>query len=262
MVCSLALLPAILTLIPTSHAWYSTVTLPQCEGGSQWWDDLSNPGEETKQILLGPAVATPPYTEGEFYSLPNRNITLQCLLEKPPLDSLISLTYNTSYMDNMQTLVTTLRCEGDDCRREETGGSPSQACTIAVFDSHNLQRVFPLPPHLPPACQEDRMAQLSVSLASPQSPHILLSIPDTGLAQTGTYQCSLLRQCQPSNHSQAEGEMGAPIAVTKSLYLMVYSYYGYQSDLIIALSGLAISFFIALLSAAIGWQPKDSVDHL
>ena len=33
----------------------------------------------------------------------------QCLLEKPPLDSLISLTYNTSYMDNMQTLVTTLR---------------------------------------------------------------------------------------------------------------------------------------------------------
>ena len=27
----------------------------------------------------------------------------------------------------------------------------------------------------------------------------------------------------------------------------VYSYYGYQTDLIIALSGLAISFFIALV---------------
>ena len=30
--------------------------LPQCEGGSQWWDDLSNPGEETKQVDTGQAM--------------------------------------------------------------------------------------------------------------------------------------------------------------------------------------------------------------
>ena len=76
-------------------------------------------------IKLGPVVASPPYTEGEFYSVEKRNVAVeviddddghdddgdvvQCHIESAPEDSLVILTYNSSYMDNMKTLIPTHR---------------------------------------------------------------------------------------------------------------------------------------------------------
>ena len=93
-------------------------------------------------IKLGPVLASPPYTEGEFYSVENRNDSAievliwshfakniakktlqktlekktldnrniaQCQIENAPAASLVILTFNSSYMENMKTLVTTRR---------------------------------------------------------------------------------------------------------------------------------------------------------
>merc|ERR1719233_123925 len=135
-----------------------------------------------------------------------------------------------------------------------------EACTIALFDGDTLDRIDPVPAHLPPACTTQRMANLissaEVSLSS-STPHLTLSISRVQLDMTGTYQCSVLRRCNPPiNKKQLEQE---PVSVSKSLFLKVYPFPDYRSDMVVASTTLAIAALVVLVTALVSSRSEDPV---
>merc|ERR1719284_2317905 len=77
---------------------------------------------------------------------------------------------------------------------------------------------------------------------------VRITIPKIELEQTGTYQCSVLRRCHPIAKKEAKDDSEQePVAITKSLYMKVYPFPDYQPDLVVALSGLAVTSVILLV---------------
>jgi len=255
-------------------AWYNTSKLDECDLAKKWDVTLT-----TSQIKLGPDVPSAPFSEGEYYSIEERNVTLECLLPKVPELSYIAFTFNSSYVEDMKTAVVRRRqvCVTDEGRIKEceegrkegkkvkTSESEEkiEACTVALFDGDTLDRIDPVPAHLPPACSTQRMASLmssaEVSLSS-STPHLTLSMSRVQLDMTGTYQCSVLRRCNPPiNQKQLEQE---PVSVSKSLFLKVYPFPDYRSDMVVASTTLAIAAVVVLVTALVSSRSEDPVDHL
>ena len=114
-----------------------------------------------------------------------------------PSDSLIIVTFNTSYMENMKTLVVTRRTNtsspaswltgkvGDSGDSTTSTDGLGEACTIALFNGSSFKQLEPTS-DLPPACAAQRLALLNHSVsASITTPTITLAIAATKLSQTG-----------------------------------------------------------------------------
>jgi len=257
----------ILWTLPTCFAWYTTSHLSSCDPEQSW--NITIPDEdEPSPIKLGPVEATPPYTEGEFYSVEKRNVAVECHIESAPADSLIILTYNSSYMENMKTLVPTYRSNET---RNDT--ADQGMCTILLYNATTLTQMQLPMVDMPPACPGDQMAKLNVTVSAAviseevnsgnmMSSTIRLTIPEIKLDQTGTYQCSVLRRCHPPPNPKAkETSEEEAVAITKSLYMKVYEFPDYQPDLVVALSGLAVTSVILLVSITVERTASGGPDH-
>jgi len=260
-------------LISQVRAWYNTSQLAECDLAKKW--DVT---QTAAQIKLGPDVPSAPFSEGEYYSIEERNVTLECLLPKVPELSYIALTFNTSYVEDMKTAVVRRRpaclTKGRKMGECEKGGEEGnkvskseseqkfEACTIALFDGDTLDRIDQLPSHLPPPCTTQRMTSLipSAEMSLSSSPHLTLSMTRVQLNMTGTYQCSVLRSCNPAiNQNQLDQE---PVSVSKSLFLKVYPFPDYRSDMVVASTTLAIAALVVLVTALVSSRSEDPVDHL
>jgi len=261
-----------------ANAWYNASLLEDCDP-VQKWDVM----EHVKKIRLGPLVPTAPFSEGEYYSTEDKNVTLECKLPKLPPESYISLTFNSTYVEDMKTAVVRLRpfCKTEegkiqefcdnDVEKDEEGASgtsetesvpPIEACTIAVFDGDTLDRIDPIPEHLPPLCNSQRLSGLQASVdLDTQTPHLTLSISSVQLEQTGTYQCSVLRACNPAFNAALKEKQEA-LSVSKSLFLKVYPFPDYRSDMVVASTALAIASLVVLVTVLVSHQTEEPVDHL
>jgi len=268
---------AMVLVFAHADAWYNATTLEDCDP-VQKWDVTKN----IEEIRLGPIVPSAPFSEGEYYSIEDKNVTLECKLPKIPEKSYISFTFNTTYVKNMKTAVVRRRpfclteegkiqetCGNDLDREEEQKSSKDaeseekiEACTIALFDGDTLDRIDPIPDHLPPLCSNQRLAGIdaSVDLAAPR-PHLTLTISKVQLEQTGTYQCSVLRACNPAFNPTLLLNQEA-LAVSKSLFLKVYPFPDYRSDMVVASSSLAITSLVVVVIAVVSSKTKHPVDHL
>merc|ERR1719264_563117 len=99
-----------------------------------------------------------------------------------------------------------------------------------------------------------------VNSGTMMSSTIRLTISQTNLDQTGTYQCSVLRRCHPPPKTDDVSEEQL-VAITKSLYVKVYEYPDYQPDLLVALSGLAVTSVILLVSVAVERTASGGSDN-
>lgn len=255
----------ILWTLPTCFGWYTTSHLSSCPPNQPW--NVTIPDEdEPSPIKLGPVVASPPYTEGEFYSLEKRDVVVECHVESAPEDSLVILTYNSSYMDNMKTLLPTHRSNETRDDAAEQG-----MCIILLYNATTLNQLQLPMVDMPPACPSEQMAKLNLTVSAVviseevnsgtmMSSTIRLTISQTNLDQTGTYQCSVLRRCHPPPKTDDASEEQL-VAITKSLYVKVYEYPDYQPDLLAALSGLAVTSVILLVSVAVERTASGGSDN-
>jgi len=270
------LLGITLTLLSSqANAWYNASLLEDCDPVQKW--DVA---EHIEQISLGPLVSTAPFSEGEFYSTEDKNVTFECLLPKLPPMSYISLTFNSTYVANMKTAVVRRRpfciteegrvqekCEiveeQDEVPTSETDSEDkNEACTIAVFAGETMDRIDPIPEHLPTLCSTERISGLQAAVnLNTATPHLTLSISKVQLEQTGTYQCSALRSCNPAFNSALLEEQEA-LAVSKSLFLKVYPFPDYRSDMVVASTALAIASLVMAVTVMVSRRTKDPVDHL
>merc|ERR1712130_1096562 len=233
----------ILWTLPTCFGWYTTSHLSSCASDQPWNVTIPNE-DEPSPIKLGPVVASPPYTEGEFYSVEKRNVAVECHIESAPEDSLVILTYNSSYMDNMKTLIPTHRSNdtGNDIAADQG------MCTILLYNATTLKQLELPMVDMPPACPSEQ-----VNSGKMMSSTIRLTISKIKINQTGTHQCSILRRCHPSpKANDADSDEEEPlVAITKSLFMKVYGSPDYQPDLLVALSGLAVTSVVFLVSVTV-----------
>ena len=74
------------------RAWYNSSGLADCQHHSQGWSDLAKHIENNQvsiflpdviltfcflKLKFGPVIQTPPYSEGEFYTVLERNVSIQ-----------------------------------------------------------------------------------------------------------------------------------------------------------------------------------------
>ena len=80
--------------------------------------------------------------------------------------------------------------------------------------------------------------------------------------EEGTYQCSLLRTCDPKFNQTAPMEKQGAVSVSKQVYLKVYAWPDYRMDFVVASSVLGASSFLIVISAIISAQKENKIDHL
>merc|ERR1719471_391692 len=164
-----------------------------------------------EKFKFGPLVPTPPYSEGEFYTVLDRNVSIECLLPALPSQSLVAITFNTSYMDNMKTANIQRQsvCSSEDGKKLETCNQTKeskqyQVCTIAVYDAASLELMSP-PPNLPSTCEAEILALIDFPGHVARTGNSLqISLRQAKREQEGTYVCSILRTCNPPYNTTLE----------------------------------------------------------
>merc|ERR1712130_335545 len=68
----------ILWTLPTCYGWYTTSHLSSCASDQPWNVTIPNE-DEPSPIKLGPVVASPPYTEGEYTLLRREMLLLSAI---------------------------------------------------------------------------------------------------------------------------------------------------------------------------------------
>merc|ERR1719384_1826167 len=123
------------------RAWYNTSGLGECQH-TQDWRELAKQ-IENNELKFGPVIPTPPYSEGELYTVLERNVSIQCELPASlPAQAVVALSYNSSYMANMKTAnrQTQPNCFTEDgerlksCPSRPADSQKFTTCTIAVYD--------------------------------------------------------------------------------------------------------------------------------
>merc|ERR1719391_1383580 len=131
-------------------------------------------------------------------------------------------------------------------------------CTIAVLDA-NL-REWEVPKGLPRMCGGSRYVEqyknsgmvtevtdnstrqhlLGYSVDQERKT-VIFDFPNVFTNQSGSYQCTILRNCDPGVVKGKTGEAQFPVSVTKSIYLKVYKDPDYQKDLCVVVGGLGVA---------------------
>jgi len=248
-------------------AWYNTSQLQDC-GQDPMWDNQTQT-EQLQLIKLDPTIPSPPYSEGEYYTTLERNISLECKLPTISSKSFISITFNSSYMADMKTANIKRKrfCNITNGVEETCDGPVPSAkfttCTIAIFDSETMVGFQDIPDNFPPKCPEERMKDLEVSSEDILDKKIIkLFFKKVENHEEGTYQCSILRTCNPGYDKTAESDKQAIISVSKQLYLKVYPWPDYRMDLLVISSFLGGASLLMIISAVITSQKEDKIDHL
>jgi len=256
-------------------AWYNTSSLDSCSSNNVWDqidDFVETTIEELRKIRLDPIEPSRPYSEGEYYTTLNRNVSIQCKLPNLPAQSLIALTYNSSYMADMKTANTKRRkfCKNrnnevvDNCE-VEVPSEGYEACTITVLDPFStLIEVQEIPLHLPPKCEQSRLDNLEINTNEMSSKEKILNllIKKVGNQEAGTYQCSILRTCQPQYDEHRDMSAQAAVSVSKQMYVKVYEWPDYTMNLMVASSVLGTTTMLLIISTILATQKEDRIDHL
>ncbi|XP_023320935.1 uncharacterized protein LOC111695739 [Eurytemora carolleeae] len=221
--------------------------------------------DDLLMISLWPVDRRMPWVEGEHYITEKESAELQCQLPELPSHSLVTVTYTPNYVNNMRSAVVKRR------NKTENSGvdyqEDDEACTVTVLNTNFSESV--LHSGLVPRCGESRSilygGRSGASLTTEITDHkgtfhlgysvdgdrkiVSLHFPHSFLNQTGTYQCTIIRTCDPGileNRTEAEQN---PVAVTKSLFLKVYKKPSYKEDFVVAISSLGIGTGALLITA-------------
>merc|ERR1712025_50228 len=146
--------------------------------GDPMWDNKTQT-DKLQLIRLDPTIPSPPYSEGEYYTTLARNISLEvkkrkkisleCKLPTISSKSLISITFNSSYMDDMKTANIKRKQFYKKTKLEAMTSkdllptAKHTTCTLALFDSETMVGFQDVPDDLPPKCPEERMKDLEIS---------------------------------------------------------------------------------------------------
>jgi len=201
------------------------------------------------RLTLAPSPKTVPWVEGEHYATAGTSVTLECSLPpNAPFSSIVVWTWQENYVDNMKNA----KLDKMENNTENMKSIEDDSCTLATFllpagggDFESTD----VPEGRPQRCPPERFHNINFDNTAKQSGtklDLLVHLTKAQLNQTATYQCSLIRTCNPG--------LGSYTSVTKSLYLKVFTSPNYLSDIIIACSALAVSSVSLLLVGLVSMQ--------
>jgi len=204
------------------------------------------------RLTLAPSLKTAPWAEGEHYVTDGTSVTLECSLPpNAPASSIVVWTWQREYVDNMRVAKID-KMENNTENIQDMKNIEDDSCTLATFllpaDGGDLESTD-VPEGRPQRCPPERLHNINFSHATKRNGtqlDFLVRLTKVQLNQTATYQCSLIRTCNPG--------LGNSISVTKSLYLKVFTSPNYLSDIIIACSALAVSSVSLLLVGLVSMQ--------